>query len=64
MRPADDRLGSETQIYTRIVAGREARTVDYPCAWNQGRHLWMAYLMRVVYAQVVFDTPCPATRSA
>jgi len=46
------------------VAGREARTVDYPCAWNQGRHLWMAYLMRVVYAQVVFDTPCPATRSA
>lgn len=32
-------------------------TVDYHCAWDQGRHLWMIYLMRVVDAQVVFDKP-------
>jgi hypothetical protein len=39
---AYDRLGSETEIYT---------------AWDQGKHLWMIYLMRVVDAQVVFDKP-------
>ena len=33
---AYDRLGSETEIYTRTVANREARTVDYHCAWDQG----------------------------
>ena len=54
---AYDRLGSETEIYTRTVANREARTVDYHCAWDQGKHLWMIYLMRVVDAQVVFDKP-------
>jgi hypothetical protein len=54
---AYDRLGSETEIYTRTVANREARTVDYHCAWDQGRHLWMVYLMRVVDAKVVLDKP-------
>jgi hypothetical protein len=54
---AYDRLGSETEIYTRTVANRESRTVDYHCAWDQGRHLWMVYLMRVVDAQVVFNKP-------
>ena len=44
-------------IYTRTVANEEARTVDYHCAWDQGKHLWMIYLMRVVDAQVVFDKP-------
>ena len=48
---AYDRLGSETEIYTRTVANREAGTVDYHCAWDQGKHLWMIYLMRVVDAQ-------------
>jgi hypothetical protein len=54
---AYDRLGSETQIYTRTVANPIARTVDYHCAWDQGHHLWMIYLMRVVDAQVVLDKP-------
>ena len=54
---AYDRLGSETKIYTRTVANPEARTVDYHCAWDQGKHLWMIYLMRVVDAQVVLDKP-------
>ena len=54
---AYDRLGLGTEIYTRTVANAEARTVDYHCAWDQGKHLWMIYLMRVVDAQVVLDKP-------
>ncbi|MFD0449462.1 SRPBCC family protein [Rhodococcus aetherivorans] len=54
---AHDRLGSDTTIYTRTVAHPEARTVDYHCAWDQGEHLWMIYLMRVVDAQTVLDKP-------
>ncbi|MUM32926.1 SRPBCC family protein, partial [Mycobacterium sp. CBMA361] len=52
-----DRLGSETEIYTRTVANRDAMTVDYHCAWDQGHHLWMIYLMRVVDAQTVLNKP-------
>jgi hypothetical protein len=54
---AYDRLGSETRIYTRTRANEQARTVDYQCAWDQGKHLWMVYLMRVIDAQEVFDKP-------
>lgn len=54
---AQDRLGDNTSIYTRTVANPDAMTVDYHCAWDQGRHLWMIYLMRVVDAQVVLDKP-------
>ncbi|AOK32278.1 MULTISPECIES: hypothetical protein [Burkholderia] len=54
---ADDRLGSQTKIYVRTVANSNARTVDYHCAWDQGKHLWMIYLMRVVDAQLVFNKP-------
>ena len=54
---ASDRLGDATDIYTRTVANPDAMTVDYHCAWDQGKHLWMIYLMRVVDAQVVLDKP-------
>jgi hypothetical protein len=54
---AYDRLGSETEIYTRTVADPVSRTVDYHCAWDQGKHLWMIYLMRVIDAQMVLDKP-------
>lgn len=54
---AQDRLGDNTEIYTRTVTDPHAMTVDYHCAWDQGRHLWMVYLMRVVDAQVVLDKP-------
>ncbi|TYQ10667.1 UNVERIFIED_ORG: hypothetical protein L601_002200000840 [Gordonia westfalica J30] len=53
----EDRLGADTKIYIRTIASPEAMTVDYHCAWDQGRHLWMIYLMRVVDAQIVFDKP-------
>jgi len=54
---AYDRLGSETEIYVRTVANAAAYTVDYHCAWDQGKHLWMIYLMRVVPARLVLDKP-------
>ncbi|MGW5074438.1 SRPBCC family protein [Rhodococcus sp. NPDC004095] len=51
-----DLLGSgDTDIYTRTHVCPEAMTVDYHCAWDQGEHLWMIYLMRVVDAQLVLD---------
>ena len=52
-----DQLGSTTKIYVRVVANREAMTVDFHCSWDQGEHLWMIYLMRVVPAQLVLSKP-------
>ncbi len=52
-----DRLNEDTKIYVRTVANADAMTVDYHCAWDQGKHLWMIYLMRVVDAQLVLDRP-------
>jgi uncharacterized protein YndB with AHSA1/START domain len=52
-----DRIGDNTDIYCRVVANREALTVDYHCAWDQGEHLWMIYLNRIVPAKLVFDRP-------
>lgn len=52
-----DGVGGGAAIYVRTVASPEAMTVDYHCAWDQRRHLWMIYLMRVVDAQLVLDKP-------
>lgn len=52
-----DRLADDTQIFCRTVSNADAMTVDYHCAWDQGQHLWMIYLMRVVPAQLVFGKP-------
>jgi hypothetical protein len=54
---AYDRLLPDTEIYTRTVANAQARTVDYHCAWDQGKHLWMIYFMRVLDAQVALGKP-------
>lgn len=54
---AHDRIGDDTAIYTRTVSCPAARTVDYHCAWDQGEHLWMIYLIRVVDAQLVLNKP-------
>lgn len=52
-----DRIGGTTKIFAKVVANREAMTVDYHCAWDQGEHLWMIYLMRVVPAPLVLNKP-------
>ena len=52
-----DRLGNTTKIYVRVVANRQAMTVDFHCSWDQGEHLWMIYLMRVVPAELVLGKP-------
>lgn len=54
---ATDKIGGATKIYTQIVTNRQAMTVDYHCAWDQGEQLWMIYLMRVVPAQLVLGRP-------
>ena len=54
---AIDRIGGETEIYTRTIANRDALSVDYHCAWDQGDKLWMIYLMRVIPAQLVLNEP-------
>jgi hypothetical protein len=46
-----------TPIYVQTRSCREALTVDYHCAWDQGEALWMIYLNRVVPAQWVLDRP-------
>ncbi|HEU4579476.1 MAG TPA: hypothetical protein VFS67_14545 [Polyangiaceae bacterium] len=43
----------ETPLYCRVESHREALTVDYHCAWDQGDQLWMIYLNRIVPAQRV-----------
>jgi hypothetical protein len=45
--------GIGTPIYVKTIANRDALTVDYHCAWDQGRELWMVYLNRIVPAQTV-----------
>jgi uncharacterized protein YndB with AHSA1/START domain len=52
---ATDKIGGQTKIYTRVVSNKEAMTVDYHCAWDQGEKLWMIYLMRVIPAQLVLN---------
>jgi len=53
----DDTIGDNTKIYVKTVSNPEAMTVDYHCAWDQGKVLWMIYLMRVIPAQTVFNKP-------
>ena len=47
----------DTPIYTRVLSNREAMTVDYHCAWDQGDELWMIYLNRIVPAELVLRKP-------
>src|SRR5882724_12409858 len=52
---AYDRLGSETQIFTRTVASRDAMTVDYHCAWDKGRRLRWTSRIGTVNERVGLD---------
>jgi hypothetical protein len=46
-----------TPIYCRTLSHHDAMTVDYHCAWDQGRELWMVYLNRIVPAETVLKRP-------
>jgi hypothetical protein len=52
-----DKIGEKTQIFTKTLSNADAMTVDFHCAWDQAKHLWMIYLMRVVPAQLVLNKP-------
>lgn len=52
-----DRIGDNTDIYFKVVANKEALTVDYHCAWDQGEDLWMIYLNRIIPAELVLKKP-------
>ena len=49
--------GGNTKIYAKVESNRDALTVDYHCAWDQGDELWMIYLNRIVDAQKVLNKP-------
>lgn len=53
----NDAIGGITDCYCKTIANKDAMTVDYHCAWDQGDHLWMIYLIRVIPAQLVFNKP-------
>lgn len=52
-----DKVGSETKIFCEVKSNKEALTVDYHCAWDQGEDLWMIYLNRIVPAKLVLKKP-------
>ncbi|MEU7754864.1 SRPBCC family protein [Micromonospora sp. NPDC049101] len=52
-----DTLVDDTKIYMRVQADPQARTLDYHCAWDQGKDLWMVYLIRLIDANVVLNRP-------
>lgn len=52
-----DRIGDNTNIYFKVKSNKEALTVDYHCAWDQGDDLWMIYLNRIVPAELVLNKP-------
>lgn len=47
----------DTPIYVKTISCRDALTVDYHCAWDQGDELWMIYLNRIVPAELVLKRP-------
>lgn len=65
MKPTDqnelyefkDMIGDHTLCFCKTDSNAAAMTVDYHCAWDQSKHLWMIYLMRVVPAQLVLNKP-------
>lgn len=52
-----DKIGDTTDIYFEVKSNKEALTVDYHCAWDQGEELWMIYLNRIVPAELVLGKP-------
>lgn len=52
-----DKIGKNTDIYFKVNSNKEGLLVDYHCAWDQGDHLWMIYLNRIVPAETVLNKP-------
>jgi len=52
-----DKIGQHTVCFCKTIVNEAAMTVDYHCAWDQAKDLWMIYLMRVVPAQLVLNKP-------
>jgi hypothetical protein len=54
-----DKLDENTKIFCKVEAHahKNALTVDYHCAWDQGNELWMIYLNRIVPAELVLKKP-------
>lgn len=52
-----DKIGKNTDIYFKVDSNKEGLLVDYHCAWDQGDHLWMIYLNRIVPAEKVLNKP-------
>lgn len=52
-----DKIGENTDIYFKVESNKEALTVDYHCAWDQGKELWMIYLNRIVPSELVLGKP-------
>ncbi|MET8091553.1 SRPBCC family protein [Micromonospora sp. NPDC005220] len=52
-----DTLADDTKIFMRVDINEQARTLDFRCAWDQGRDLWMIYLIRLFDAQEVLGRP-------
>lgn len=52
-----DMIGDHTRCFCETKFNADAMTVDYHCAWDQGEHLWMIYLMRVIPAPLVLNKP-------
>lgn len=50
-----DKIGGPTQCYCRTESDRQALTVDYHCAWDQSKELWMIYYMRIIPAQEILN---------
>lgn len=51
-----DKVGqNSTKIFCKTLSNKDALTVDYHCAWDQGEELWMIYLNRIVPAKQVFN---------
>jgi hypothetical protein len=52
-----DALGKNTKLFAKIISNKDALTLDYHCAWDQGELLWMIYLNRIVDAKIVLNKP-------
>jgi hypothetical protein len=53
----EDRLARNTPLYMQVKCFPDSRCVDYLCAWDQGRELWMRYHFRLLDASQVFAKP-------